>query len=539
MNKKILLTLLVPLVTACAPITPSSSETSSSEEASSEPSSSVNQFDIQSTINEFKEGIKVSVEMNETYNNVTNKIYLQNTSKPYEFSFIQFKDQARNEKVLREYYVSKEDDSSNNYVYATRLNVNNQYTYYPMYNPATSEYYTWNDGYNNAFMTLNEQSFDKIDEFNYSLKEQLLSEKSSSFSTLIYGNPGLTLTSLSLSKNDEVLSLSGSFTFDNRYMYTFNADVLQKGTNTTMDYRSEKFEEVNDQTFNEMINNLKANNYTATVENYENNVLASTSFYCTEEDKVYWETGEYKSGYYVLENNLVQEIYKDGENYYKIGSPIEGSLEEVRPSLKISRACFDVNNNVYTLKAGVEGSLTSITILEAYADDLSNFTIEINNDSYKFINIRNTYKTIVTFTNIGTTSCGFNADTVLEPVSAASWSEVLDEDSYNLLFSVVGEEIENIPVPKGYTQWGMDYLEEEITVAFLFAEGSDTLDEDLSLYANELTKAGYSLYEEEPGYIGEGVMFLKEIIINNESHLLAIELVDFYSAFAIAMYIVE
>lgn len=545
MNKKLLLVILLPLLSACTVTPPSSSEEiSSSEEptseqpsSSEETSSSENKLDLQTVINEFSKGIKVSSELDEIYQGKATKLFLQNTSKPYEFSFIQYKDQTRSEKVLREYYISLDDDNKN-YVYATRLNVSNQYTYYPMYNPATSEYYTWENGYNNIFLTLNDESFEKIDDLNYSLKEQLLLETSAGFSTLIYGNPGLTLTSLTLSNIEDELYFSGSFIFDSRYSYTFNAKVIQQGENTKMDYRNEPYENINDDKFEGMLTALKANNYTTTVKNYQNNNLVSTNYYYTEEDKVYWETEDYQSGFYLLENNLVQEVYKEGNNFYKIGSPLEGSLDEVRPTLKISRACFDVNNDVYSLKSDVEGSLTAITILEAYADDLADFTIEINQDSYVFANIRNTYKTVVTFTNIGTTDCGFDATTVLEPVSATSWEEVLDNDSFELLYSITGEEIYNIPVPTGYIDWGMEYIEDEINVGFLFAEGSETLVEDLLTYENDLINAGYVLAD-EIGFVGEGKMFLKQINLNNTNHILAIELVEYFSAFAIAMYIVE
>ena len=84
----------------------------------------------------------------------------------------------------------------------------------------------------------------------------------------------------------------------------------------------------------------------------------------------------------------------------------------------------------------------------------------------------------------------------------------------------------------------MEYIEDEINVGFLFAEGSETLVEDLLAYENDLINAGYVLAD-EIGFVGEGKMFLKQINVNNTNHILAIELVEYFSAFAIAMYIVE
>ena len=96
-----------------------------------------------------------------------------------------------------------------------------------------------------------------------------------------------------------------------------------------------------------------------------------------------------------------------------------------------------------------------------------------------------------------------------------------------------------IPVPEGYTEWAMEYSEDEITFALLLAEGSETLEDDIFVYAYQLMDAGYILYEEEVGYVGGGLMFLKEVEVNGEAHILCVELVDFYGAFAVVVYIAE
>ena len=62
MNKKLLLAILLPLLSACTVTPPSSSE-----DIPSTPSSSENKLDLQTVINEFGKGIKVSSELDEIY----------------------------------------------------------------------------------------------------------------------------------------------------------------------------------------------------------------------------------------------------------------------------------------------------------------------------------------------------------------------------------------------------------------------------------------------------------------------------------------
>ena len=541
MNKKYLLLLLLPLVIGCG--TSSSNPTTSSVTPTTTPTtvaptSKPIVLDIASVLSDLNKGVKVSVEIDETYNNATKKLYLQNAVKTKEFSFIQYKDETRIEAGIHEYYVGKENDSKN-LIYSTRLNANNEYSYYSVYNPKTSNYYTWDDGYNNAFSTLSVESFNKVNDFTYSLKDELLSSKSNEFSTLLYGNPGLVLTSLSLVQTKDQLEISSTLKFEDSYAYNAKAIVLQKGESVEMDYRMKPFANVDDETFAQMLNSLKQNNYTLTIENYDDDFLDSSSVYYSEADKTYYETGEYKAGFYEIEEGLVQEVKKEDEDFYKVGSPMEGSLDEVRASFRISRACFDKTDNIYTLKKGVEGSFSSITVLETLADEFANLTIKIEDSKYTFTNVRNTLKTVVTFTDIGTTSCGYTNDTVLEPVVGTSWADILDEESFALLVAIAGEEAYNIPVPEGYAEWAMVYTEDEITFALLLAEGSDTLEDDIFVYAYQLMDAGYILYEEEVGYVGGGLMFLKEVEVNGEAHVLCVELVDFYGAFAVVVYIAE
>lgn len=530
MDQKKLLLLLLPLVVSCGTPASNSNTTSSEEEK--------NILDLESTLNDFKKGIKVSVEMKETRNGQEKNLYFQNTSKVKEFSFIQFKDETKQEKGIHEYYVSQENDEDD-LVYLTRLNVSNSYTYYPVYNTVSTTNYTWSDGYNNAFLSLTVDSFTKVNDFTYILKDELLSSKSDEFSTLFYGNPGLVLDALSLCKINDELVLTSSLSFETNYVYQVEASVLQLGENVEMDYRFQPFEEVEDNLFSQMLASLKENNYTATIENYDDDFLDSTSVLYSENDKIYYETLGYKSGYYSLKDGTIQEVKKEDEDFYKVGSPREESLNRYRASFNISNTCFNKENNIYTLKNDVEGDISSIITLEGVlAEDLNDFTITIEDNSYTFSNIDGTDKTVVTFTDIGTTSVGFAEDSVLEPVATSSWSDVLTEDDYQLLVNLVGEDAaKDIPVPENCTDWVQASEETEDYLTFV-AGASATIEDDFFAYYLTLMDLGYYINEEEMGESG-GYVAAKEITVNGEPKVLAVEFLYDEYAFYIIVYFGE
>ena len=74
---------------------------------------------------------------------------------------MQFQDENFQNKRIHEYYTSLENDNT---VYATRLDVSNQYNYYPVYNPITTGAYTWDEGYNNPFLNLSIEDFENIND---------------------------------------------------------------------------------------------------------------------------------------------------------------------------------------------------------------------------------------------------------------------------------------------------------------------------------------------------------------------------------------
>lgn len=565
-NKKILLVLL-PLLIACGgnnnsskvssnSSTPKVESTSSSkvDNSSTITSSSNNNtsikptvttssstvvepvvLDLAKTIEELSQGVKVEVVGTEKYDGNTTNLYMTNTSKEKEYSFIKYNDAEKTIKALHEYYTSSDEDNN---IYATRLNVNNTYNYYEIYNPYTSEYYTWDDGYNNPFLLLDESNFEKVDDATYSLNVKDLPEVSDSLTNLLYGNPGLNLTAFTMYLEDGKLILEAfaNFSGSTTYEYTFKAEVVASGINVEMDYRDVPFANVEDAEFDAMIESLKSNNYTATVVNYEDGIEDYTSVFYSNPDKIYYETGEYKAGFYATEDDLVQEVVNIDGELYKNGAPLEGSINELMPSFNISRAVFDLNEGVYTLKNGIEGDLTAIMILEAYADTLDEFTITKTSEGYEFRNILGDYETVVTFTNIGSTDVGFTADSVLEPNLGGSWADLVDEDSYQLLVDICGEEIASrIPAPDNYDTWYQ--LSEEPEYVMFAAEAADTIDDDIFAYAMKLMEAGFILSEEE-GMNG-GIMALVEATINDEVHVLVVEFLPYEGMFCVLVYIGE
>ena len=72
MNKKLTLALLLPLIASCGP--------------ANQPI----KLDIESTLNDFKNGIKLDVTLNETHDNETKTYYFKNASKENKEMLIAF-----------------------------------------------------------------------------------------------------------------------------------------------------------------------------------------------------------------------------------------------------------------------------------------------------------------------------------------------------------------------------------------------------------------------------------------------------------------
>lgn len=445
------------------------------------------------------------------------------------FSYIQYKDMEGTEKQYHECYV-KQDGS--NQIFSTRLDVANEVHYYPVYNPATSEYYTWNDGYENVFGKLAYSDFSKEDN-HYVLSADKLTEVSSFLITQVYGNPGLVLDTFSLYVKNKNISLNIEASFkvgDKQYAYTFDASVVEKGDTVRVDATAVPFEAVSDASFEQMLTTLKSHNWTATTTNYEQDSVTSSSILKSNEDKFYYSFPgtELQAGFYVTDENLVQEVtHIDGE-FYRVGEPMEGSLDEIRSPFHISRACFDLVDGTtiqYKMK-NVEGDLGTIYPLYVEADTLSDFVITIETDQYIFENRYGDVKTTIVFNQLGTTDVGFNKDTVKDYVEAVTWASILDADSYAFVLQIASEESLNaLPVPSGYETSTWIQFSEEPESALLWAEGKSTLADDLVAYGEVLAAAGYTASAE--GGPNGGSLYIKDA--------LAVEILEFEMGFAIVI----
>ena len=384
---------------------------------SSNPSNTINE----NLLTELKEGYKMDVQVTEVIDDIENRYLMQTAIKEKEFSFIQYKDLTPNEAVLHESYVGKRID---NYIYATRLDISNTLNYYKVYNPVSYEYFTWEDGYENVFSFLSIDDFiqDNYDKNTYYVSSSKLkvNRVNHAFSSLFYGNPGLEIVEVSLSFVDDEIKMyafTDPIISSRTYEYEFTATISQMGSSTTIDYYATPYEEVEDAAFEKMITTLKANNYIATASNYINNSEVSTSIFRSNEDKISYDILSDEenifAGAYAVESNVVQDVIKVDNQYYKSGSPYIGKVPHA--SFKISRACFDkIDDNIYQLKPNVEGDVSSYYVLESISYAIVDLTIEIQEDCYIFTNVDGDKTTTITFSSFGTADVGYTIDSVLE-----------------------------------------------------------------------------------------------------------------------------
>ncbi len=362
-----------------------------------------------------KSGVKVETNVTEIIDGVSRNYLIETAMKEKEVSFIQYSDLNKENKMIHECYLGKKGD---NYVYGTRLNVANSISYYQMYNPVASEYYTWKNGYTNPFSLIQFEDFEYVDK-NYSLKWDKMNvvNINQSLCTLLYGNPGLTIAEFKVSKKDDgkfhISAFADPYKGSKTYEYEFESIITQMGDETSIDYLAVPFDSVEDALFDKMITDLKTHNYIASATNYRNDTLVSQSFFRSNEDKLSYDINvdgeEIHIGYYVDENGKLQEVTKINEQYQKTGNPSTQKINRYRPAFNLSRACFEkVNETTYKMKDRIEGSVSAYYSLETETVDLNQFSIEITNDGYVFTNISGARKTIVTFTNIGDANVGFD-----------------------------------------------------------------------------------------------------------------------------------
>ena len=489
---------------------------------------------LEKALKDFSSGIKVDVVGAEDYYGSVTNYVMTNTSKSKEFSMIMYNNEQKEEKLLREYFCAQDDE----YVYSTRLNIANKYNYYQIYNPANGDFFTWEDGFDNVFTLLNAEDFEKVESNKYSLKKDALSTYNDYFSCLFYGNPGLDFSVITLTIDGKDLLFKGAAGWQEslNYSYNFTASVSSKGGETSMDYRDLPLEEVNDPRFEQLLDAIKQNNYTATIVNEDDMDDRETSYYYCNPDKLYYVTPTYESGFYVDEFDMVQEVVEEAGEYYKVGAPMEININRFMPSFDISRATFDsIDEHTLKFKKGIEGDMGVFTVLETWTETLDNLTIKEESNNIVITNIHEDNKTTITFSDIGTTNVGFEINNVNDAKIVDGWDKLLDSESYNYLVSIAGlEVIEKLPIPTSYHGHEWYQLSEENYYGFLASQARFTIETDIEKYHEQLTQAGFTLSSEKG--LNDGCLATIETTLDSVLTTIAVEYLEFEGLFCILVY---
>ena len=420
----------------------------------------------------------------------TYKVYATSNSEP-----------TKNQLNISETYSKDEDGNLVN----ERRNISNQKTYYKRV--IAGQLIDFDRGYANFFSFLELTDF-KENEGVFTLKDSSIDKVSPYIITQLYGNEGFELASLEISYVDENLTLSvvaapyiaGTTT----YNYSFDVVVKDLGEDVSFAKRADPYEEVSDETFEGMLTSLKNKNYKMVQQDYYKNNLSSTSTLIVNGDLTYREN-EFDGTTYKI------ATYKDGDKYYeannvdgkfvKSGEVDASVFNALFSSFNISRACFDLTNNKYVVKDDVTGDSSVFTPFISDVSEISNFSIEITNDSYIFTNIGGDYKTVVTFTNVGSADVGYTIDDIQDPTidESSAWAQLLDSDSLAILTSIYGENLDVLPVPtdlntSGWVDFG---YEGEMSGLLFMGETPTPTQETVNAYYEQLTNAGFIDLEEE------------------------------------------
>ena len=420
----------------------------------------------------------------------TYKVYATSNSEP-----------TKNQLNIFETYSKDEDGNLVN----ERRNISNQKTYYKRV--IAGQLIDFDRGYANFFSFLELTDF-KENEGVFTLKESSIDKVSPYIITQLYGNEGFELASLEISYVDKNLTLSvvaapyiaGTTT----YNYSFDVVVKDLGEDVSFAKRADPYEEVSDETFEGMLTSLKNKNYKMVQQDYYKDNLSSTSTLIVNGDLTYRENIYDGTTYKIA-------TYKDGDKYYeannvdgtfvKSGEVDASVFNALFSSFNISRACFDLTNNKYVVKDDVTGDSSVFTPFISDVSEISNFSIEITNDSYIFTNIGGDYKTVVTFTNVGSADVGYTIDDIQDPTidESSAWAQLLDEESLAILTSIYGENVDLLPVPtdlntSGWVDFG---YEGEMSGLLFMGETPTPTQETVNAYYEQLTNAGFIDLEEE------------------------------------------
>lgn len=461
----------------------------------------------QETLDELAKGYALESKVTEKFNDEVYYFYTESyhDTNSFTFKFYNYSTSTpnKNEVVKFETFTKDEDGV----VLSERRNINNQKNYYVTLDPLTGNPQIFDDCYANFFSYLELTDFEE-NEGVFTLKESSIDKISSLIITQLYGSEGFELASLQISYVDEDLTLSvvaaPFVTTTTTYNYSFDVVVTGLGEDLSFEKRADPYTDVSDETFEGMITALKGNNYKMVQEDYYENSLLRTSTLIVNGDLTYREN-EYDGTTYKI------ATYKDGETYYeannvdgtfvKSGEVDASIFNALFSSFNISRATFDLTNNIYVVKDDVTGDSSVYTPFIAEVSEISDFSIEIKNDSYVFTNVGGDYTTVVTFTNVGSADVGYTLDDIQEPTidESSAWAQLLDEESLAILTSIYGENVDLLPVPtdlntSGWVDFG---YEGEMSGLLFMGDTPIPTQETVNAYYEQLTNAGFIDLEEE------------------------------------------
>lgn len=445
----------------------------------------------------------------------------------------------------------------NGFLVTERRTIANKKSFMKVFNPAAGEYYQWSDGYENAFASLNLDMFQENENNVYSLKiVGTAKQVRNNIATQIYGNLGLDLQKFDITvQNNQIDSFVANCSFvsnSTNYEYEFSGKLLQKGSATVIEERAAAFEDVKDDAFAKMLQDLKGNNYSLNIHTVEGNTESDAYFYSTPTG-IYYEINfdfeEYAVGFFVNKDGLVQEVEKVEEDFYKVGAPMDGDIAELFPPMDLSRACFELVDGKYVMKQDVHSGLTVLTNLATSSSSLDQFVIEIKEDSYVFTNTTSTKKgnivETLTFNAIGTTSLPFSEDSLLEMVTCESWSDAIDsaesDITYEELTTTLGELILALPIPEGHavpSSW-VASSDEGVVLLLSFNVVAD-VDADIADFIQLLQdELDFDLTEAEGAVGGGRVLLAGPVEIDGQEVMFNIEVGNYDGFFFIAIYAAE
>ncbi len=518
MKKKNVLFLLPLLLLSACDTTSSTSSSASSSTSSSLPSSTTSGSSSSSssstssatapTFDEvlplFENGYRMKAEAVETTASGSTTTQAETQSQNDKITF-RSTDAEGNVLFFETYYQLEGDE-----LRSTRLDISNTVNLYPLYNPVSSDYYSFQaDGFWNFFDGLTLDDFLKEGE-NYLLQANATLENA--VVTQLYGNPGFTLDSLSLAvAGEDSLSFEADFRYSTTYTYHYEGTFTALKEGEDILERATPYPGVNDEDFSIAIGKLKAGDYTMVQQDYEDGELVSTANYKANAKGVSYQSMGYDMYYYVTDDGLIQACERFDDVYVRQGEPMEGSLDELLPSFRVSPSTLDKDGNTYTMKDDVEGELSVFTVLGAGADQLADLTITIAEDQIQVVNVLGDYRTELTFTDFGTTDHGIAEGDIQDPAEESLFVDLLEESSVSNLTALMGEEASLLPAPADFTQpYWIDWTEDPTAFLFFvyYDEVFDTTDEDIQAYGAVLEGMGYAPFD---GSLNGGLSYTKTL----------------------------